>query len=212
MFRRICKLASGTQQRADSPLESLIWYRKRFISCSSSSFCRKWGAPLVSQSKDKDTLLVEEWDFPELWSLHPTCHAVQQKKKKKKCVKKKNEVISMRVICFCDFCDGIIEILFWGLYLLYFNENFTLLQKWFILQTTSLSSFCFSKAWVSSEFMKGGKEKKAEVGWQRRENPQGWEGDGPTGPKDYVDPWPTLRKSSRISRRKYWTGHLGGRA
>ena len=83
MFRRICKLASGTQQRADSPLESLIWYRKRFISCSSSSFCRKWGAPLVSQSKDKDTLLVEEWDFPELWSLHPTCHAVQQKKKKK---------------------------------------------------------------------------------------------------------------------------------
>ena len=111
----------------------------------------------------------------------------------------------MRVICFCD---GIIEILFWGLFLLFFYENFTLLQKCFILQTTSLSSFCFSKAWVSSEFMRSGREKKAEAGWQRRENPQGWEGDGLTGLKDYVDPWPTLRESSRISRRKCWTGHL----
>lgn len=132
------------------------------------------------------------------------CSAV--KRKKKKSVKKNNKVISMRVMCFCD---GIIEILFCGS-CYFFSKNFTLLQKQFILQTISLSSFCFSKTWVSSEFMKSGKEKKAEAGWQRRENPQGWEGDGPTGPKDYVDPWPTLQKSRRISGRKCWTGHLGG--
>lgn len=44
-----------------------------------------------------------------------------------------------------------------------FSENFILLQKRFILQTTSLSGFCFLKARAASEFVQKGKENKAEA-------------------------------------------------
>lgn len=218
MFRRICKCASGTRQRAESPLDSLIWYRKRLISYLSSSLCRKgrgggllwWDrvkTKILCQRKNGTSLAVQ---WLRVWALIPgsPCHAVQWKEKKS--VKKKR----MRSYQWESYASvmGSLRYYFEVCSCYFFNENFTLLQKWFILQTTSLSSFCFSKAWVSSEFMRSGREKKAEAGWQRRENPQGWEGDGPADPKDYVDPWPTLRESSRISRRKCWTGHLGCRA
>lgn len=80
----------------------------------------------------------------------------------------------------------------WCVFILHLHEShtFNLLKIWhtskhgLCYQTTSLSGVCFSK---SLSFMVGFVKWKGEEGSGA---PQGWEDDGPTAPKGYIDPPP----------------------
>ena len=140
MFRRICKRASGTQQRAESPLESLIWYRKRFISYSSSSLCRKAGGLLwwdrvktkiLCQRKNGTSLAIQ---WLRVWALIPgsPCHAVQWKEKRKVLKKKEwGHINESHMLLWWDHWDIILRfvlaIFLWKFYtpskMFYITDN-----------------------------------------------------------------------------------------